>query len=106
MLTPLKTNRSPKKGTILVGNTSEPNIDFQGTFVRFRGSKQTGFDICLLQPLELILLVDAISLVQTCAKFHDLKNGNMSKIIKEFRYFVANFLISKQHDFINTLFYL
>ena len=36
-LQPLKTNMSPKKGTISIGNTSEPTIDFQGTFVRFPG---------------------------------------------------------------------
>jgi len=28
----------PQNGTILVGNTSEPTIDFQGTAVRFQGS--------------------------------------------------------------------
>ena len=26
------------KGTISIGNTSEPTIDFQGTFVNFQGS--------------------------------------------------------------------
>ena len=29
---------SPLKGNISIGNTSEPTIDFQGTFVSFRGS--------------------------------------------------------------------
>ena len=28
---------SPKKGTISVGNTSEPTIDFQGMLVSFQG---------------------------------------------------------------------
>ena len=35
--TPLKTNKSHKSGTISIGNTSTPTIDFQGTFVRFPG---------------------------------------------------------------------
>ena len=36
--TPPKTNMSPETGTISVGNTSEPTIDFQGTAVSFQGS--------------------------------------------------------------------
>ena len=39
-LHPQKTNTSLKKGTILIGNTSEPTIDFQGTAVSFPGSNR------------------------------------------------------------------
>ena len=39
--TPLKINMSPKKGTISIGNTSEPTIIFKGIAVSFQGGKPT-----------------------------------------------------------------
>jgi len=36
-LHPGKLTCPPKKGTISIGNTSTPTIDFQGTFVSFQG---------------------------------------------------------------------
>ena len=39
--TPENKHMSPKKGIISIGNTPEPTIDFEGTFVRFPGRLST-----------------------------------------------------------------
>ena len=47
--TPWKTNMSPKKRTISIGNTSTPTINFQGKFVSF--GEEIHLDIFLFKTL-------------------------------------------------------
>ena len=45
---------------MLIGNTSEPTIDFQGTFVRFSGSKvQSNFESLMFFFSKVFLIPEA-----------------------------------------------